>query len=201
MLVLSVGQQWIFAAASAKIPKDDTVAVLMRQSAGIAATGSAYGAASRQVQSSNASFDSPLLHIEVRSISRSEDKRTITLSLEFANVSEEDLLLTVDKGAPSLSSMAYRGGGTCSRLVDDKGNASDSQEVSGLTCTLTPRAENPGQYSSLPRGSRSTVTFVYGFYEPALGSSFSFSAGLLRHLGGKDWQRLSVGIPNIHLVE
>lgn len=186
--VISVETARVFAAASVKIPKDDIVTDLMRQSAGGAAAGAIGRPASRQVQSSGAAFDSPLLHIEVRSISRSADQKIVTLALDVTNVGSEDLLLAVD------------GGASCSQLIDDRGNSSYRQEVSGLTC-ISGWASSTESYSSLSKGSRATVTFVYAYQDKVSGSLFSFSAGLFRHLGEDKWQRLSIGISNIQMVE
>jgi TolB-like protein len=196
---ISVETARVFTAASATIPKEDRVLELMRQSAGggRAAPGSQPADLSprRQLQRADVFVANSFLHIEVTAIARSEDKKTVTLSLAFLNKSRSDLYLALDARNYTCRASVIDNTGTMPRLLDD-----DRIQVNGLTCLGTEAdRRRKASYSRFAPGATTPVIFGFELKKREFsGDIFSFSAELLVY-DAQEWSRISVGIGNIEL--
>ncbi len=187
---ISVESAKVFAAASAKIPKTDTVQQLMRQNAGQAALLSASAPASRVAQRSDVYFQNDFLRVDISSAALSKAKDRLTLSLILQNTSSQEILVAMDK---------Y--GGCLARVVDNSGIVAPSDNggavmVTGVRC-LDWR-ERPENYARLSPGAKTPIVLAFETEreEPFGGGPFSFSAEFLR-LDGGSYSRFTIGLSDI----
>jgi TolB-like protein len=186
---ISVETAKVFAAAAAKIPKDETVLQLMRQNAGpspMAATGGAVA------QRSDVYFQNDFLRVEVTSVAVSKAKNRLSLSLVFQNTSSQELQL-------AMAANYYH---CLSRVADNSGviapaRNSSKVAVTGLQCIRF--GEEAQNYTRLSPGSKTPVILAFDADdEEFAGDVVSFSAELLK-LEKNGYSRLTVGISDIQV--
>lgn len=193
--VISVETAKVFAAASTKIPKVDSVLQLMRQSAGPSqGAASAAGLRSAQVQRAGLFFQNGFLRIGLTSFTVSKDKKRATLSLGFENTSRQDIYLaTVECRAT---------------LVDNAGNvvpvsSYDKVSVTGLQCVSANWVDDESGRKDFVRfepGTEAPVIFTFKSDGAAFtGNLFTFSAEMWDTLESKA-RRFTVGISGIELL-
>ena len=200
--MIGVENAKVFAAAARKIPKDETVEELLRQSARQSSSVGQSVAASSGVQSQrhDVYFQNSLLHVSPAAINRSKDKKSISLALQFKNLTNEKIYLAVvrgyDKQAAAASIMSNAGNaiGGCTRYCTDK------VRVTGLSALYGGDRErkNKKNYTEIDPQSNSTVIFTFKSRQEIEGSIFSFSVDMLRHQGSR-YTKFPIGIPNIEL--
>lgn len=201
---VSVETAKVFAAASTKVSKSETVKQLMRQSAGPSPAGIAPGspvsqAPGRQVQRGDISFQNDFLRIEISSIAVSKDKKRVSLSLVLQNISTQDIHL------------AMNWSGEChARVMDNLGTVvpvgySGDVFVTGLTCvedarlTLQARKLDSSSFNRFSPGAKTPLVVAFTTDDGEFGGNlFSFSAELLK-LEEESFSRFSVGLTDIEL--
>jgi TolB-like protein len=99
--VISIETAKVFAAASAKIPKNDTVLGLMRQNAGIARgtvaeVAGGVKSVAKPMQRTGVSFQNGFLRIDITSLIVSKDKKKATLSLMLQNIAPHDIYIAME---------------------------------------------------------------------------------------------------------
>ena len=197
---ISVETAKVFAAASVKIPKDDTIQQLMRQNAGPALQSSGGIAAKTgiprvaQRQRSDVYFQNGFLRVEISSVAFSKAKNRLTLSLVFQNTSSQDILL-------AMAANYYH---CLTRVIDNSGVAVPSRDssrgimVTGLQCI--DRGEDKAEhYARLSPGAKTPVVLALETEEEPFGGDLvSFSAELLRLEGGT-YSRFTIGLTDIEV--
>lgn len=183
----------VFAAAAQKVPVDKTVEYLMQQSSSKVSSSSVGGPSGLQVQRHDTYFQNSFLRVEVKSISKSKDKKIVTLALLFRNIANEDVYIAMN------SETHY----CTTTLVDNAGNSirphQGGEGARGLPCLYYEgHKETPKNYTTLDGGTQTTVVLTFESDGEIEGNIFSFSAEMLR-FKGEDWSQFSVGISNIEL--
>ncbi len=209
--VISVETAKVFGAASAKIPKNDTVLGLMRQNAGLAnqagVTPTTGGArpSPRPMQRTGVSFQNRFLRIDVTSLTVSKDKRKATVSLMFQNITTNDIFLAFDK-------QNYKCNATLIDNIEAVVPVGDDGEVfvTGLKCTQ-PVMERYGttieiqkqEFTRFEPGAKAPVILTFQMESDPkgfTGSSFTFSAEMLDLVEDQS-RRFTVGISDIELFK
>ena len=184
----------VFAAAAQKVPVDQTVQNLMNQSSANVSSSPMSGSSGLQVQRHDTNFQNSFLRVEPKSISKSEDKKTVTLALTFRNISKEDIQIVMKK-----TSDHYCMAG----LVDNTGNSILAREkgVSGLPCIFDreSKKKDKSNYNTLDAGSQTTVVFTFNSREEIKGNIFSIGMEMCKHEGEERYSQFSIGIPNIEI--
>jgi len=195
---ISVESAKVFAAASTKIPKTDTVLQLMRQNAGLASQGTVSAAVGLrpQVQRAGLFFQNGFLRIDVTSFTVSKDKKRATISLSLENTSSQDIYLATDECRAT--------------LVDNAGSVvpisrGDRVFVTGLQCMDVTQVVYGNElekkkFVRFEPGAKTPVIFAFQGDETAFsGNLFTFSAEMLE-LAEKQARRFTVGISGIELL-
>jgi curli biogenesis system outer membrane secretion channel CsgG len=180
--------------ATTTISKDQTVAQLMEQgrTAPVAAAvpGSPVGLqpSPQPIESPQGGttniFQNNFLRVMRKSISRSEDKKRVNLVLQFENLTEEDLLISLkQKGA---------------NLLDDKGATFSLEVLNGIEDMHPNYRNNKESYTLFTPKSKSIIVMVFVSNQESQGSTFSFSAYCYRYID-KSADQFSVGIANMHI--
>lgn len=204
--MIGVNDARVFAAAARKVPKDEVVESLLGQSARAEQSSgqvTPYQAvpADVQIQSHRTQFQNKFLVVTPKIINISKSKQSVSLALDFKNITTNDLLLMVDNG--------YSGHDHNHRYVEasvmsDQGAMIDRHVgkvfVMGLTSysnsgDVWKRKDN---FTVIAPSSMTTVIFRFTGNQKIDGNLFSFSANMVR-LNGKTYERFSLGIPNIRL--
>lgn len=197
---ISIETAKVFAAAATKIPKTDTVLQLMRQNAGLASQGAAStatGLRPAQVQRAGLLFQNGFLRIDVTSITVSKDKKKTALSLNFENITKQDIYIAA--------------AGCGATLMDNSGavvtRGGDNQRVlvTGLQCVEQRYIEDEDERAKFSRfepGSKTPVIFTFQSLDETVfaGSLFTFSAEMLDLVESKA-RRFTVGISGIELLK
>lgn len=198
---ISVSTAKVFAATSARSPKNETVQTLMRQGSPpgrVTPAADPNAPVGRLVQASDVFFQNSFLRGMVDSLAISKDRNTAVLGVTLENLSAEDLLIALEKPKVYASS-------TCqARLVGTGGETYEpgQQDVAGIICFEAQHLEGEGwksrPFTRLTARSRTTVTFKMRLQTvpERIGTSFSFGASFLRLHNGVV-TRFSVGIPGI----
>lgn len=202
--VISIETAKVFGAASAKVPKNDTVVGLMRQSAGLAAqsgiasiTGGAR-ASSRPLQRAGIFFENNFLRIDVTSLTVSTEKKKAILSLMLHNIAPHDIFLAVEEAAVG-------GWAVCKATLIDNVDAVvsvDSNSMAGLKC-IRRREDNKEDYTRFEPGRKLplVLTFVAGSNSNGFtGNLFTLSIEML-DLFENQPRRFTVGISDIELLK
>lgn len=196
---ISVETAKVFAAASTKIPKTDTVLQLMRQNAGLASQGAmvpATGSRPVQVQRAGLFFQNGILRIDVTSFSVSKDKKKVTLSLSLQNTTQQDIYIAADKCNAT--------------LIDDVGAVVpvgyDGQVfLTGLQCVTASNVahyeDDRRKFARFEPGAKTPVIFTFQSTDETVfaGNFFTFSAEMLELVESKA-RRFTVGISGIELL-
>jgi len=203
--MIGVNNAKVFAATSQKMLKDEAVEALLRQGARISnnsstSSGQSFGGV--QIQSHDTKFENKFLRITPKQINVSKSRHSVIIALDFQNLTNKDLLLTVgdkysNSGASSddviASVFGNRGG-----VIDV---SSGSVYVTGLDSTYldSDRLSLKGNYTTIGASSKTTIIFRFSQKEAMSDNLFSFSANMARYVGKKSYQKFSIGIPNIKL--
>jgi len=193
--MIGVDNAKVFAAAARKIPKDETVEALLRQSARPSSTMGKPGGRSSglQVQRHDIYFQNSFLHVAPTSISKSKDKKSISIALQFKNLTNEKLYLGVGRD----SSHIY------ASLMSNAGD-SISNSWSDLSITGLPKIWDNGNqkeiknYTEIDANTQLSVIFKFNTRQIIEGKIFSFGVDLFRYKRSR-YSRFSIGIPNIEL--
>ncbi len=196
--MIGVDNAKVFAAAASKIPKDEIVEELLRQSA---RPSSPMGqpevpSSGLQVQGHDTYFQNSLVHVMPKAIHKSKDKKFVSLALQFKNLTNEKLYLGVHRDV----------GGIVASLVSNKGevirNPAWDVFLTGLPAIAyysgNDDTKNRTNFTEIDANSQSTVIFKFKFSDGVDGNIFSFSSVLFRYQGGKI-TKFSIGIPNIEI--
>lgn len=198
--VISVETAKVFGAASAKIPKNDTIVGLMRQNAGLAnqagiesVTGGARSS-SRPMQRSGVAFQNSFLRIDVTSLILSKDKGKAILSLMLQNISTSDISLAMGYGG------AYSG---CNAtLIDNVGAVVSVRGVTGLRCVVYYQAGGHyrEEYTRFEPDRKLPLVLIFENSNGFTGNLFTLSMEIL-HLFENQSGRVTVGISDIELLK
>lgn len=200
---ISIETAKIFAAASAKIPKNETVQQLMHQTAGPAQSSQIAGGASgssripgRQVQRGDVFFQNEFLRVEVSSVAVAKSKNRVSFALIFQNLSAQDLFLALDRG---YSYCRARVTDNLGAVVPTKGYG-EGVFVTGLPCLYGDgERKNQQEYAKLSPNSRTSVVMAFETeHEQFEGNIYSISAELLKFNGG-DWSKFAMGVSDIEV--
>ena len=196
---ISVETAKVFSAASAKIPKSETVQLLMRQSAGQGGASPVVGgsqAPGRRVQRGDVFFQNEFLRVDVASAAVAKTKNTVSFSLTFQNLASKEIFVAVDRNY-------YH---CLAGVTDNLGAIAPSHTfekvfLTGLPC-LRGRQEKvePQAYAKLGPGSRTSVVIAFESKDELFeGNVFTVTMSLLV-LDGEDYSRLSMGISDIEIA-
>jgi TolB-like protein len=199
---ISVETAKVFAAAAAKVPRNDTVLGLMRQNAGVASesigsmTQGKSPISARPVQRAGVFFQNGFLRIDVNSITLSKDKKMAVLAVNFQNITQRDIFIAVE-GAPYTNDCN-------ATLIDNAGTVVPVGSDGGVLVTGIKCAgfDYPKEYFvQLQPGIKTPVifTFVAKNQNAFAGNVFSFSVGML-DLFEEHPRRFTVGISDIDLL-
>lgn len=188
--MIGVDNAKIFAAAASKIPKDATVEELLRQSS---RPGSSSGPSGVQVQRFDTYFQNEFLRVEPKAINKSKDKKQITVSLLFRNISKEKIFLGMK------NRIKHNSGPAMVTLDNYQGELLFAERpVSGIPCVLYWKELD--KYVAISSGSQTVLICSFKSKHPIYGNVFSFSAEIVKHSAqGEKYSRFSVGIPNIEI--
>jgi TolB-like protein len=197
--VISVETAKVFAAASTKIPKTDTVNQLMRQSAGAVTSIGASGASRPiRVQSGSTFFQNNFLRVEATALYLSEGNRKATVSLMFENTTERDIYIAVAEGE-----------GCSVALMDENGlvvpdGSTGRVRLTGLACVYSSQvyySNGRAKFTRFPPGTMAPVIFTFESEEKSSfeGISFTFSAEMWDLLENQP-ERFTIGIPGIQVL-
>lgn len=206
---ISVETAKVFAAASTKIPKNETVLGLMRQNAGVTQGVSSGATAGRPVprpaQRSGVSFQNGFLRIDVTSITVSKDKKKAILSLMLQNIAPHDIFIAMEE-------TSYGCSATLIDNVDAVVPVGHDGEVfvTGMKCT-EPVQERYGtsietqkqEFSRFEPGSKAPVILTFETQSTSngfTGNIFTFSAEMLDLFEDRS-RRFTVGISDIELIK
>ncbi len=190
---ISIETAKVFAAASTKFAKTETVLQLMRQNAGLA--NPQKGMPTSTVQRSGVFFENNLVRVDVAAFALSKDKKTATLSLTFQNITQEDVYLALDYSAAT--------------LIDNAGTAvpvnyNGEVHVTGLKYADPSiygyESEGP-KFTKFGSNIKTTIIFTFlGSGNVAFsGNVFSFSTEALE-LVEKQASRFTIGLSGIELL-
>lgn len=188
---ISIETAKVFAAASAKIPKDETVLQLLRQNAGpVAASGGEPSVIRTVAQRNDVYFQNSFLRVDISSVALSKTKDRLTISLILQNTSTQEILLGMASGCAA-------------SVVDNSGTVGFLGEgTTGLICVPSSLEDYPKYYTALSPAARTPVVFVF---EPRGGkfggNIFDFSAELLKLDGDgeRSFSRFTIGLSGIEV--
>jgi len=192
--VISIETAKIFAAASTKIPKTDTVLQLMRQNAGLA--NPQRGVTVASVQRSGVFFENNLVRVDVTAFSLSKDKKTAALSLTFQNATQEDIYLALDRCGATLIDNA----GTVVPVEHD-----GEVYVTGLQCVTPSHVElykdEQQKFARFGPAVKTPVIFTFKTEGDVVfaGNVFSFSTEVVDLIEKKP-RRFTIGLSGIELL-
>jgi len=198
---ISVETAKVFAAASAKIPKDDVVQQLMRQNAGPAPGSSGVSAKTgipRVAQRSDVYFQNDFLRVQISSAALSKAKNRLTLSLVIENISSQEVLLSMARDYDYCLTRVVDNSGV---VVPTRASSSSDVMVTGLRCLYGEAEEVKAEYyARLSPGAKTPIVLAFETQgkEPFGGDLVSFSAELLR-LSGDKYSRFTVGLSDIQV--
>ncbi len=182
---ISVESAKVFAAASIKITKTDSVRLMMSQSAGRPTIGSQDSGPRRQVQASDVFFQNEFLRIDVTAVSVSKDQKKVRLALTFSNLLQEDLQLSVQ--GPDYN---------CGFHLSDEAGLTEGGKVTGLPCVVND-PDYVGRFAVLETGARTPVSFEFGT-NGNWGNVFAFGGYFLR-ARSREIQKFTVGVSGIEV--
>lgn len=202
--VLSVESGRVIGAASASIPNDETTKYLARQVSGATSDAGAASNPGPATQPSGAFFENRFLRVTADRVGVSADRKSVTVSLVFMSLADEDILIGLDEDSANWCTVM---------LIDDTGVAAeartdDKSEVSGLSCVDRYRAAKSESYTQITARSSTVVTLRFVSHGPPYsqepfdaaikGRTAALSMDLLQLIGSK-WSRFSIGVTNIAL--
>lgn len=131
-------------------------------------------------------FENDFLFVSISSISISNDKRQIVLSLKIKNTSKEDIYLVFDRSSAFPS------------LAGNDGSFLTSQKMSGLPIEYGANLKRLEKYSKITAGKKSSVNLVFYSNKEIEATEFSFSSEFSQYIEKKP-DTFSMGISNIPL--
>ena len=197
--LLSVESGRVIGATSVSIPSDDTTRYLVSQvpgrPSGIASAGQA-----PPVQPASAYFENRFLRATVETVGVSEDRKSVTVALRLANLTDGDLYIALAEN------------NSCEvMLVDDTGieATASREEIGGLVCTHRYGADEETSYTMISGRSSTVVTLRFTrkfsmYADPKTisheikGRTAALSMDMFR-FDGTGWSRFSIGVTNIAL--
>ena len=184
---ISVETALVFAAASARIPKEGVIDHLLRQGAAptIASQGSPGGP---RVQASDVFFQNSFLRLTVASLGISDDKRILTLALNLENLTTRPLHLALEGGRSRDQNL---------QMVDEQGMAFSiyNNNIFGIDIQRFKGSED-NKLTTFSAKGRSTITIEFRPRKPVRGNTFSLSMVLLHKENGRVTP-FSAGLSNI----
>lgn len=191
--MIDVTNAKLFAAASQKIPKDETVNALLGQSAKVSG---ASGGGGVQIQSQDVKFQNNFVSVTPVSVSKTQNNNQITLGLRFQNLTSETIYLAIKSSdkvywKPQVS------------LITNTGEAPYIKKIIGLEVLRThySHINKETSYTAIGAGSQSIVTYVFEASNNRIeGDTFTFSSTVYG-LFDKGYQAFSIGIPNIKFAQ
>ena len=193
--MIGVDNAKVFAAASRKIPKDETVEALLQQSARPSSSMEQPGASSSglQVQRHDVYFKNRFLHVAPTSISKSKDKKSISIALQFKNLTNEKLYLGVRRDPSHIYATLMSNAG------DSISNSWTDLSIIGLPIIWDNGSQKKiNNYTEIDANTQLTVIFKFNPRQIIEGNIFSFGVDLFRYKRSR-YSRFSIGIPNIEL--
>ncbi len=199
--MIGVESAKVFAAAARKIPKDETVEELMRQSARPSSSAGQPVASSSgiQVQRHDVYFQNSALNVMPKSVRISDDKKTISLALQFRNVLNENIYIGAEQGVNGIHVSMMSNNGEVLTLSGRNGLFGLSSVWPGMN-----REKEISKYTAIGAKTQTLVIFRFEFkgrsypyrLKEIKGKNFSFSGKFLRYTN-KGLSRMSIGIPNM----
>ncbi len=181
--MIGVENAKVFAAASAKIPMNETIRVLMDK-------GSAQGSEDRQAHRYKTIWKNDFLAIDQVAISKTEDKRDMVMTFLFRNITKNEIMIAMDdkRGNNNFSIGA----------ILDLGNG--KRELgSGLIGLNSCEGEsNVNKYSTIAPGKEALVSFQFGYLDLSESGIVSLLIEMYRYTE-KGVTPFIVGIPRLKI--
>lgn len=169
---ISVESGRVFAAASARIAKNDRVRALMNQGV---ATPIRNSDAAGSPSSSAGVFRNKFLELRVRELARSRDGRKILVALSLENLTTTPLYLAVPIEA-----------GQCAfQAIDDQGGTSRHVQIAGLPCRFSKWLTHKQYYAELSGNGRTAITMKFTVPDAQSAKRISFTGRFVRLVNGK----------------